>query len=634
MSRLRPLDFTRAAAFRIRRRARDAVDSAGGLRRSERRGRAWAARWTAEWKRAGAAAWLRRPGAGRLWVDLAEAEAWCRSTCEPADLDIARDAVRGRFDLIGSGRVELGDGPAWRRDLYSGALWPLGRSSRYAIVRGDGSDIRTVWELSRFYHVLPLARAAWTTGEAAFAGAFERHVRSWIDDDPLGYGPHWASPMDAALRAANWTVGAVLFAAREDLSGDLWPPFLANLFATGLWLERHLEWHPVHRGNHFVADAVGLVYLGAFFRGAPEAERWLRRGARILDREILHQVREDGVSFEGSVGYHRLAAELFACGGEVVRRNAPELLGPHYGPRLDAMLRFIAAYLPASGDAPMIGDADDGRVHLFRAAAARQPRRHALGLPPWLELPPAPASADFPHGGFYVLRAGDDHAVVRCGAVGLDGAGSHDHDDQLSLELGLAGRRVLADLGTFCYTRDLAARHAFRATASHNVLQIGAEESNPIDPRRPWRILEDRTRSRALAWRAGPGAATLVAEHSGYAHRASGATCRRTVSAIEPGRWIVEDRVDGRGVEDVTVRFHLAPGLTPEIRAPDLVAVHGEGIRVLFRFALPAAMTLRTAAVRGSDAYGVLDDREVIVASGSVRLPIMIETRLENTPDE
>src|SRR5690606_26260867 len=126
------------------------------------------------------------------------------------------------------------------------------------IQRDDGSDIRTVWELSRGYHFVALARAYWSTGDDRFLDAFARHTESWIADNPLGRGPHWASPMDAAIRAANWTLGLLLFHPAETRLGrDAVERILANLYSTGLFLERHLEWHPVFRGNHFVSNGVG-----------------------------------------------------------------------------------------------------------------------------------------------------------------------------------------------------------------------------------------------------------------------------------------------------------------------------------------------------------------------------------------
>jgi hypothetical protein len=222
-------------------------------------------------------------------------------------------------------------------------------------------------------------------------------------------------------------------------------------------------------------------------------------------------------------------AELFAYGGEVVRRNLPEALSPEYDQRLQRMYDFIGAYLPPSDEAPMLGDADDSRLHAVSAESWMSPRRHRPGLPG--PVPTVRTSAAFGQGGFYVLRWAKDHLITRCGPVGLAGAGSHDHNDHLSFELVLGGRRVVSDSGTYAYTRDLAQRFAFRGTAAHSVIQIAGIEQNPIVPERPWRVLADRTRSRALRWEILRDRVLFEGQHHGYAHRPSGAVARRRSAA-------------------------------------------------------------------------------------------------------
>ncbi|HSJ16051.1 MAG TPA: heparinase II/III family protein, partial [Longimicrobiales bacterium] len=326
-------------------------------------GERWAKRWGAE----GVVGWLHRAGGGRLFLDCSDAAEWGRTTCTQADLELAESSAAGVFDLIGSGPRSLGVPPSWRTDLYSGLEWPLEQSHGLRFVRGDGSDIRTVWELSRGYHFIALARAYWSTGDVRFVHAFITHVDSWIEQNPFGRGPHWASPMDAAVRAANWTLGLLLFAPVGELDAAFVQRLLSNLYATGLHVERHREWHPVYRGNHYVANGVGLAYLGALFRGERLGERWLRRGTRIIADELLRQVHPDGVSFEASLGYHRFATQLFSWGAALVRANAPGRWTRAHDERLAAMYDFIETYLPESGLAPLLGDNDDGHLHVMDA---------------------------------------------------------------------------------------------------------------------------------------------------------------------------------------------------------------------------------------------------------------------------
>jgi hypothetical protein len=632
---LPPAAVVRLVGWKLRERIRHAADRSGGSERLARRGDAFARQWLHEHGDAGIGPWLSRPGAGVFWFEP-DARTWARESCTPADLELAERAAAGGLPLLGT-HTGPGARPEWRRDLYSGIEWPLEPSSRLRILREDGSDIRTVWELSRCYHFLPLARACAHAGANSATGTrhadtFALHVTSFMEENPLGYGPHWASPMDVALRAANWALAVPLF-ADAPLPPALWAGMLGNLWASGHFIERNLEWHPVHRGNHYVANLVGLVYLGTLFRSTRAGDRWLRTGSRELQRELACQVHDDGVSFEASLAYHRLVTELFGWAGELLRRNEPSFDATSYDAKLRRMSAFIGVYLQPDGRAPMIGDADDGRVHAVHAGSMAEPRRHDLGLPPRYPVEPVGDGVfSSVAGGFHVLRHGRHHAVVRCGALGLAGAGSHDHNDQLGFELVVAGRRFVGDSGTFVYSRDLDARHAFRATAAHSVVQIGEEEQNPIVRDRPWRMLEDRTRSRCTACEANGGRLLFAGEHHGFAHLPSAPVCRRELSLdVASGTWNLDDEIAGeRGVVPLTWRLHIeALEVHASDAAPGRVRVLCPGDPdVAVELSFPTSLTFDVRPARASDAYGLDRERRMLVLSGDAEVPIRIQCRI------
>src|SRR5205814_1654187 len=127
----------------------------------------------------------------------------------------------------------------------------------------------------------------------------------------------------------------------------------------GRFIRRHLEWAKV-RGNHYLSDVVGLLYVAALFSGGPEGRGWADWAGAELVSEMEHQVRADGCDHEMSVPYHRLVCELFLCGGRAAESLFGELPGA-YWERLDGMLEFVRDYTRPDGLAPQIGDADDGR---------------------------------------------------------------------------------------------------------------------------------------------------------------------------------------------------------------------------------------------------------------------------------
>src|ERR1044071_3220328 len=188
------------------------------------------------------AAWLARPGRGRIWLSYEDAPGWARSAGTDAEVAWAREIVAGRFTLLGVDAAELGNPPSWNRELYTGADWPVLPASRLPLSRNDGGDIRTLWELSRCYHFVALAQAYWKTEDPAFVETFRKHVESWIQQNPPGIGANWRSPMDAAIRACNWTLAVMLFGPVESLPREFWAELLGNLRLTAHFVATHLEW--------------------------------------------------------------------------------------------------------------------------------------------------------------------------------------------------------------------------------------------------------------------------------------------------------------------------------------------------------------------------------------------------------
>jgi hypothetical protein len=318
----------------------------------------------------------------------------------------------------------------------------------------------------------------------------------------------------------------------------------------------------------------------------------------------------------------------------VAQANAPELWPLPAEARLVAMYAFLDSYLQPDGAAPMLGDADDGRLHWLSAESAHRPRHHRLGLPEdRLEraatIKPRERSRLFPSGGFAVMADGDDHAVIRCGAVGLAGAGSHDHNDQLGLEIVVAGERIVRDSGTYCYTRDLTLRHAFRSSAAHSVVQIGDLEQNPIRADRPWRILQDRTRARVIDWENGADAVVFEGEHHGFADR--GVVVRRRVMYDRNARsWSIVDVLNGSGIEACVWRLHITSPAVLVADGAGEVDVDVRGCRIAIRH--PQSLTAALEDVRSSDAYGEQTIQPCIELRGTLQLPVEITTSVAPRP--
>jgi hypothetical protein len=284
----------------------------------------------------------------------------------------------------------------WQLDVRSGYRWS--ESCWYQRIRFGhlpGVDVKVPWELARMQHlpVLALAYAAARSGSVGFTSPetylreFRNQVLDFIATNPPRYGVNWVCPMDVAIRVVNWLLAFDLFRTHGACFDIEFEHELArSVRAHGAHIFTNLEWQPVIRGNHYLADLGGLLFAGAYLPFDGDTDAWLAYGLTELPREIDYQFQEDGTNFEASTCYHRLSAEIVAYSLAValglpaerlarLPSNAPGaqagglasgIRDPKMGCRLSAMADFLIAIAKPDGRIPQIGDNDSGRfVRLF-----------------------------------------------------------------------------------------------------------------------------------------------------------------------------------------------------------------------------------------------------------------------------
>src|SRR5256885_12072574 len=88
----------------------------------------------------------------------------------------------------------------------------------------------------------------------------------------------------------------------------------------------------------------------------------------------------DGADYKSSIPSHRLVAELFLAAARLAdHQGAP--MSAAYRARVRDMVPFLAAVARPDGLMPQVGDADDGRIHIFEGYASTSPQdgRHLFG---------------------------------------------------------------------------------------------------------------------------------------------------------------------------------------------------------------------------------------------------------------
>ena len=501
--------------------------------------------------------------------------------------------------LLGLGEKCFGAGEIdWNLDPLSGYDWPLTHHAEIHLNRDDGSDVRVLWELNRLAQLITLGRAYAVTDNQRFSTEFFRQIATWREQNPVGRGVNWNCAMEVALRAINLLAALELFLRAPQMNEAELAGLLSMFDQHGAHIRRNLEYSHIATSNHYLADVTGLLWLGVLLPELDSAREWREFGLQELLSEMDKQLCPDGADYEASTGYHRLKLELFLYSFVLCHINAIDI-DQKYWDKLRGMIEYVRAYLRPDGHAPLIGDSDSGQmfplVHrrgddhayvLALGAAVFQEPRFKIGnsRPPeellWIlgkqglndyEALPAGEPAEshaFPDAGTYVLRQDGLYLLFNANGSGVNGRGSHGHNDALSIEVSACGSAFIVDPGSYVYTADLRERHRFRSTAYHSTVEIDEIEQNTTDEAAPF-VIGDEAHPKIIRWESNLETDLVVAEHAGYQRLPQPVTHRRTVQFEKRQRfWRVADTLSGAGTHDLAFRFHFAPGLETNV-GPD-----------------------------------------------------------------
>ena len=527
-----------------------------------------------------------------------------------------------RFDLLGSGPYQprcpnrapwrSGYQPIdWALDPVRNLRFPEGFAYKEWDLYRDrpgNADIKFPWELARCQHLLTLAQAWHVSADTRYAQEILDQIRDFDEANPMGRGVNWTCTMDVALRAANWAVALDLIGGCADLDPAQLFAAYSSLFDHGGFIRANLENTYEITSNHYLSNVVGLHFVAATLQGTRAAQDWMKFAATAVQKEIDIQVLPDGADFESSIPYHRLVVELF-LGSFRLAQHLDQPFSLHFKRRLEDMVEYLVGVLLPSGEMPILGDADDGRLMIATDYCAwnRKDPRHllapaalTLGRPDWLEnapqdsgwealwwgfdgtrvvaanRPPPDNARLYPNAGVAISRARDHgrFLMVTNSIVGTVGFGNHKNNDQLSFEYHDEGQPIIVDPGSYVYTSDFDARNLFRATAYHNTIEIDAVEQNEFNPQWLFRMFE-KSEPEHLGFEAGDGIVTYDGAHKGYENRLEQPVRhkRHFAHRLGDGSLEIVDVLSGSGVHELCWSFHFHPSVAPQPPAENSIHI-------------------------------------------------------------
>ena len=508
----------------------------------------------------------------------------------------AEKIINRQFSFLGTGLVYWGEQINWNLDIKSGHDFKIKFYELYLkdeLMPAYGIDIKIPWELNRLHHLVTLSQAWHVTKNKIYIDEYFTILSDWNRKNLVGYGINWTNPMEVAIRAVNIIFSGMIIQETEKLNKSNKRLISTILYKHGLYIENNLEVGfkkgMLVKGNHYLANVCGLVLIGLYTKSS-KSKKWLKSGMLALENEMEAMVTADGLFFEHSTSYHRLAVELFLYTYIELKKYGNEC-SEGFKNKLEKMINVISLLIEPNGMVPQLGDNDDGRFLILSEYSSwkKHDYRYLLAIGAvlfdradlkwqssnkieplfWLlgkngidrydKLKSKQVKRQntwLKDGGLVFIYGGEgsDYLLMKLSPLIKNAPSAHLNNDLLSVELWYNKEPIFIDTGTYCYTSDILLRNMFRGTAMHNTVQINGEEINELSSIDPFSI-KNTANANVLQWKDGHDQVNLIAQHDGY----SGFIHKRSIFYKKSSRkWEIRDQIinnNNRESEFIS-RFH------------------------------------------------------------------------------
>ena len=362
----------------------------------------------------------------------------------------------------------------------------------------------------------------------------------WINENTVGKGVGW-EPYPTSLRIVNW----VKWHLSENTLSD---KCIQSLALQARWLDKRIEWHIL--GNHLFSNAKALVFAGIFFSNK-ESQIWLKKGLKIIDKELNEQVLADGGNFERSPMYHAIFLEdlLDLINIARVYPNAiSEMQVSKWIKTTKSMLKWLNTMVHPDGEIAFFNDAAIGIAPNLNELIMYAKR---LGINYFSFK--FDRTTHLSSSGYIRLTSNEAVALLDVAPIGPDYLPGHAHADTLSFELSLFGQRLLVNSGTSEYGIG-SVRQYERSTKAHNTVMINEENSSEV-----WKGFRVARRAHPfdLNIQELKNFISVSCSHDGY-KRLTGKPIHRRTWQFYESSLVIKDKIEGP-FKNAFAYFHLHP---------------------------------------------------------------------------
>lgn len=492
-------------------------------------------------------------------------------------IKLADNASEGRILGFSSIELDYGNPVDWQLNPLTGKRCNE-KVKWYRIPDFDSErgDIKVTWEISRFSHLVTLARAYLLTENQKYYKAYCGQLSDWLQKNNYSFGANYKCGQECSLRMVNALIAYSVFKG-ENVATEVDEDNLRKLvmFCYRKILSNFFYAYKCIKNNHTISELLGMI-VGAWCCGE---DGTLRKAYVMLNEVIDEQFFDDGGYRQYSFNYQRLALQDLECVIAVSRKTGLELSEKSKNKVLKSAWLFYQCQ-DESGDVPNYGSNDGALVFPVTSCGYRDFRPVTVGIYGLLkQQKPYEAgiydeeylwfsekdiseletirlkrlSQQFSQAGLFTIRNNKSWLMVVLNQFQSRPA----QMDQLHIDLWIDGINVLCDTGTYSYADN--AGKELRSASGHNTVVV--KETEQMNSHGPFMIY-GWTKRMKYAW--------MPDKFYGHMKSCNGYEHIRDVKKTDSG-YKITDKVLSEDNRSYKIHYHTPCGVQKKGNSIELV---------------------------------------------------------------
>lgn len=374
-------------------------------------------------------------------------------------------------------------GSFWNKDLFF---------ANAPYVQKGCHDVKYILEINKLNHLVVLAQGYYVTEDERYLECLKQHLEGWLACVPFEKSVANRIIMDLAFRCINLLQVMSICQDNNYFREKIQPKIIdvlikherqMRLFSTPRWFKTG------NGDNHVTGEMVGLLCTQIWLKQITgiDYSKYFKQEIKYLVEILDKTIAPSGAYLEESDNYTRVVSEFLVFldmtlkAFDSEKRHFKAYLNKKYLERLLCYLKNLSYH----DMLPCVGDNDNARVLV--AMNNNYGVDYVTDYLSKLEVSPAD-KYEYKDTGHYCLRSHDDndvYAFIRAGQFSIfrEGAGTHAHNDLLSVVLFADGSPIIVDKGCSFYNMGKQLRDECKSTKSHNVPCVNDLEMADITAR-------------------------------------------------------------------------------------------------------------------------------------------------------